>query len=90
MIVEAVGPDGTLDEMQKIIKTMFPSAQEWAQDASGVLLLAGEGHIPTEHELSQIEDADWEWMRDIVDAKGSSSFSMRLTMLEEARSKFIR
>ena len=89
MVVEVVEPGPfSKDDMWKVVKSMFPGTKEWItenNDFCRALLLHADGHIPTKYEFAQIDDDDWEWMRSLVDEKGSKSFSDRLTMLEESR-----
>lgn len=86
ILIEAVGYD--IDGVKKVIDYTFPKVQEYIwelNEPDRVLIMIGEGHIPSEYEIRQLETEDWEWMRKVVNEKGSQEFSTRLTMLEDFR-----
>jgi len=93
IMVEAVGPDLTSeDDMKRLLGAMFTGVSEWvsrSDDPQRALVMVSEGHAPTKYELSQLESEDWEWMRDVVDERGTQAFSDRLSMLEGCRNPAI-
>ena len=88
MIVE-VAERSIPDEinMHHITNNMFPNLQEFVMDSDirYSLVMLNDGHAPTKYEFNQLENEDWEWMRDLIDEKGSQLFSNRLSMLENDR-----
>lgn len=83
MSVESTGYE--IDGIGKIVG-YFPRVQEcvWNQhEPNRFLIMVGEGHIPSDYEVEQLESDDWKWMRNIVNENGSKEFSSRLSMLED-------